>query len=111
MCTSCVNAASLTVVDRRCGCGQTVWVRMSGALFLGSFWHQLAFIGHDVGHNAITHNKAIDSRIGLFVGNMCTGVSMGACPVVCVYVCVTAVVAMIRGCSVWCAVPRSVCLQ
>ena len=50
---------------------------MSGALFIGYFWHQLAFIGHDVGHNGITHNLSIDSLIGLIVGNTCTGVSMG----------------------------------
>jgi delta8-fatty-acid desaturase len=49
---------------------------LSGAL-LGVFWQQMAFIGHDLGHNAITHNRIYDSLIGLFVGNFCTGISIG----------------------------------
>ena len=60
-----------------CFRAQSLWIRMSGAVFVGYSWHQLAFIGHDVGHNGITHNLDIDSKIGLLVGNTLTGVSMG----------------------------------
>lgn len=49
---------------------------LSGAL-LGLFWQQMAFIGHDLGHNAVTHNRTYDSYLGLFVGNFCTGISIG----------------------------------
>jgi fatty acid desaturase/cytochrome b involved in lipid metabolism len=48
---------------------------LSGAL-LGLFWQQMAFIGHDLGHNAISGNREIDSAWGLVVGNLMTGVSM-----------------------------------
>ena len=46
------------------------------AIGLGIFFQQMAFIGHDAGHNGITGNKHIDSIIGLFVGNMLTGVGI-----------------------------------
>jgi fatty acid desaturase len=49
---------------------------LSGVL-LGLFWQQIAFIGHDLGHNGITHNRKFDSRLGLFFGNFCTGVGIG----------------------------------
>lgn len=49
---------------------------LSGAM-LGIFWQQMAFIGHDLGHNAVTHNRIYDSYLGLFVGNLCTGISIG----------------------------------
>ena len=47
-----------------------------GAALLGIFWQQLAFSGHDAGHNAITHVRDKDSRLGLVVGNLLTGISM-----------------------------------
>jgi len=49
---------------------------LAGAM-LGMFWQQMAFIGHDLGHNAVTHNRIYDSYLGLFVGNFCTGISIG----------------------------------
>jgi len=55
---------------------QLVVHAISGAL-LGIFWQQMAFIGHDLGHNAVTHNRLYDSYLGLFVGNFCTGISIG----------------------------------
>jgi fatty acid desaturase len=45
-------------------------------LSLGLFWQQLAFIGHDAGHNGITHTQFWDMFIGLFVGNIFGGVSI-----------------------------------
>lgn len=44
-----------------------------GALLLGLFWQQVAFIGHDAGHNAVTHNSKYDGYIGLSV-NACIGI-------------------------------------
>jgi fatty acid desaturase len=55
---------------------QPVIHALAGAL-LGVFWQQMAFVGHDLGHNAITHNRIIDSCWGLLVGNLMTGVSVG----------------------------------
>ena len=34
----------------------------------------LAFVGHDTGHNGITHTPQLDSAIGLLVGNALTGI-------------------------------------
>ncbi|KAG7345308.1 fatty acid desaturase [Nitzschia inconspicua] len=48
----------------------------AGAL-LGLFWQQMAFIGHDLGHNAITHDRVLDSCWGIIVGNLMTGISVG----------------------------------
>eukprot|EP01065_Artemidia_motanka_P044078 TRINITY_DN6220_c0_g3_i2.p1 TRINITY_DN6220_c0_g3~~TRINITY_DN6220_c0_g3_i2.p1 ORF type:complete len:484 (+),score=166.57 TRINITY_DN6220_c0_g3_i2:110-1561(+) len=42
------------VLDVEMGYG---WATFS-ALMLGAFWHQLAFIGHDAGHNAVFHDRA-----------------------------------------------------
>lgn len=47
---------------------------MLGAMFLGIFWHQMSFIGHDVGHNACTHDRHIDFWLGIAV-NTFYGVS------------------------------------
>jgi fatty acid desaturase len=52
-------------------------VHCLAGVLLGLFWQQTAFVGHDLGHNGITHNRKYDSRLGLFFGNFCTGVGMG----------------------------------
>lgn len=44
---------------------------------MAAFWQQMAFVGHDGGHMAITHDFKTDWKIGIFVGNMTTGVSIG----------------------------------
>ncbi|RDW89968.1 Fatty acid desaturase [Aspergillus mulundensis] len=46
-------------------------------LFLGLFWHQLLFTGHDAGHMGITHNFHIDTCIGIFIGDFLGGLSIG----------------------------------
>lgn len=56
---------------------QSFWLHMLGALVLGMFWQQLAFVGHDTGHNALTHHQWVDYAIGVFVGNFLGGVSIG----------------------------------
>jgi len=37
---------------------------------------QIAFLGHDLGHNTLTLNNTYDYYIGLFFGNFCGGVSI-----------------------------------
>ncbi|KPI44386.1 Delta(8)-fatty-acid desaturase [Cyphellophora attinorum] len=46
-------------------------------VFLGLFRHQLVFTAHDAGHNGITHNLHIDTCIGIFIANICGGLSIG----------------------------------
>jgi len=48
-----------------------------GACMTGIFWQQIAFIGHDLGHNGITHNVFLDSVFGLIIGNLGQGISIG----------------------------------
>ena len=48
-----------------------------GAVLMAIFWQQLAFVGHDVGHNAISHKKWKDTFIGVLLGNTFGGISLG----------------------------------
>eukprot|EP00618_Florenciella_parvula_P006724 CAMPEP_0119465024 /NCGR_PEP_ID=MMETSP1344-20130328/344_1 /TAXON_ID=236787 /ORGANISM="Florenciella parvula, Strain CCMP2471" /LENGTH=512 /DNA_ID=CAMNT_0007497265 /DNA_START=85 /DNA_END=1623 /DNA_ORIENTATION=- len=50
---------------------------MAGAVLLGAFWQQMAGVGHDIGHNGVTHVWKTDNTIGLLVGNFLTGIGMG----------------------------------
>lgn len=54
-----------------------VMLQIFGAVLLAVFWQQMAFVGHDTGHHAVTHNAKWDDWIGLVVGNLLTGVSIG----------------------------------
>ncbi|KAK2810904.1 hypothetical protein FQN50_002495 [Emmonsiellopsis sp. PD_5] len=47
------------------------------AIFLGLFWHLLAFTVHDAGHLSITHGFHTDSCIGIFVADFIGGLSVG----------------------------------
>lgn len=47
-----------------------------GAIFLAAFFQQMAFLGHDLGHNAVTHCRRTDGLIGHFAGNLLTGISV-----------------------------------
>jgi len=58
-------------------CSERLLVHALSGVMLGIFWQQMAFIGHDLGHNAVTHDRVYDSYIGLFAGNFCTGISIG----------------------------------
>lgn len=49
---------------------------LAGALVLGVFWQQSAFLGHDLGHNAVTHERRLDAAMGLVFGNLLTGISI-----------------------------------
>ncbi|KXJ84661.1 fatty acid desaturase-domain-containing protein [Microdochium bolleyi] len=50
---------------------------MTSAVFLGVFWHQIMFSAHDAGHCAITHHFETDTLIALFLGDFCSGLSVG----------------------------------
>eukprot|EP00756_Hemistasia_phaeocysticola_P063278 Hpha_TRINITY_DN6756_c0_g2::TRINITY_DN6756_c0_g2_i1::g.110851::m.110851/K13076/SLD; sphingolipid 8-(E)-desaturase len=50
------------------------WATWS-AVALGVFWHQLAFIGHDLGHNAVFHDRAGRDYIGSLLVTLFFGVS------------------------------------
>ena len=50
--------------------------RVLGAVMLGMFWQQLAFVGHDVGHNALSHVRKADLFWGSLFGNLTGGISL-----------------------------------
>ncbi|CAK7568558.1 MAG: hypothetical protein SEPTF4163_006553 [Sporothrix epigloea] len=50
---------------------------ISSAVFLGLFWHQIMFTAHDAGHRAITGDFKIDTLIGIFIADVCCGLSIG----------------------------------
>lgn len=50
--------------------------RLIGAVLLGLFWQQLAFVGHDVGHNSISHVRNRDLFWGTMLGNLTGGISL-----------------------------------
>eukprot|EP00339_Tiarina_fusa_P005170 CAMPEP_0117044088 /NCGR_PEP_ID=MMETSP0472-20121206/30583_1 /TAXON_ID=693140 ORGANISM="Tiarina fusus, Strain LIS" /NCGR_SAMPLE_ID=MMETSP0472 /ASSEMBLY_ACC=CAM_ASM_000603 /LENGTH=478 /DNA_ID=CAMNT_0004755737 /DNA_START=157 /DNA_END=1593 /DNA_ORIENTATION=- len=56
---------------------ESMWVHAMAGVMLGMFWQQVAFLGHDIGHNSVTRSRTLDSYWGLFVGNFLTGISIG----------------------------------
>ncbi|KAF4683858.1 Delta 8 Fatty Acid Desaturase [Perkinsus olseni] len=50
-----------------------------GGFLMGLVWQQAAFTGHDLGHNAVFHEKARDDRWAVFLGNFLGGISIGWC--------------------------------
>eukprot|EP00297_Palpitomonas_bilix_P007746 CAMPEP_0113896998 /NCGR_PEP_ID=MMETSP0780_2-20120614/18384_1 /TAXON_ID=652834 /ORGANISM="Palpitomonas bilix" /LENGTH=484 /DNA_ID=CAMNT_0000888311 /DNA_START=47 /DNA_END=1501 /DNA_ORIENTATION=- /assembly_acc=CAM_ASM_000599 len=49
---------------------------MLGAFVMAWFLQQVAFLGHDSGHNGVSHYRDIDKTIGLFVGPFSSGISI-----------------------------------
>jgi len=47
------------------------------AFFMAAFWQQLAFIGHDLGHNGVSGVLYVDHFIGILVGNFFGAISIG----------------------------------
>ena len=47
-----------------------------GSIFFGLFFQQMAFLGHDSGHNSIFENYQWNKWYGYLVGNIATGISM-----------------------------------
>jgi len=56
---------------------QSFVLHMLSALILGLYFQQVAFIGHDLGHNSVTKYRAANWWTGLFFGNLVTGISIG----------------------------------
>ena len=52
---------------------QQGWV-VASALTVALFWQQTAFLGHDLGHNAVTQSKRLDGLLGMLVN---AGVGIG----------------------------------
>lgn len=52
------------------------WLFVS-AVLLGLAWHQMTFIAHDAGHQAITHWYQADNIIGTLVADFAGGLSLG----------------------------------
>ena len=57
-------------------CLSRSWYFVS-ACFLGLFWHQIMFTAHDAGHRGITHDFTTDTLIGIFIADLCCGLSIG----------------------------------
>ena len=49
---------------------------MIGAFLMACFWQQIAFFGHDIGHNAISHKRHVDLKTGIIIGNTTGGISL-----------------------------------
>jgi fatty acid desaturase/cytochrome b involved in lipid metabolism len=56
---------------------QSFWLHMVSAVMLGLYFQQVAFIGHDLGHNSVTKARKHNWWIGLLMGNLVTGISIG----------------------------------
>ena len=56
--------------------GANPWIRVAGGLVLGLFLQQVAFVGHDLGHNAVTHSHYWDGYLGLMFGPLVSGISL-----------------------------------
>ena len=54
-----------------------ITVQLFGGFMLGVFFQQTAFLGHDTGHNGITHDRFHDTMYGFLVGPLLTGISIG----------------------------------
>jgi len=55
----------------------SVTEHMIGAVLMGAFWQQIAFFGHDIGHNGVSHVRKNDLWWGIVIGNITGGVSLG----------------------------------
>lgn len=54
---------------------KTYWV--AGAIVMGLFWQQTAFVGHDIGHNAVLGKRDSNLFWGILIGNTLMGISLG----------------------------------
>lgn len=72
-----VASIALVCRNRNAETASTMAVVGAGAL-LGAFWQQVAFVGHDVGHNSVRGIRSKSNyHLGIVVGNILTGVSIG----------------------------------
>jgi delta8-fatty-acid desaturase len=52
-------------------------LHMLSAVLLGLYFQQVAFIGHDLGHNSVSKTRQANWWVGLLMGNLVTGISIG----------------------------------
>ena len=67
-------SVSLYVIGSK---NESICMQLFGGFFLGTFFQQTAFLGHDTGHNGVTHNRLYDTMYGVMVGPLLTGISIG----------------------------------
>ena len=70
-----VTLALLAVVVYLLVTGQSLTVRLVGAVMLAAFWQQCGFHLHDFMHNQVLHDRKWDQRLGVFFGTACLGLS------------------------------------
>ncbi len=70
------RAAGALALALGCVLGSPAWaMHLLGAVALGCFWQQLAFVGHDLGHSGVSGLLAVDAARGLLCGPALTGIS------------------------------------
>mmetsp|Transcript_17217 Transcript_17217/g.33763 ORF Transcript_17217/g.33763 Transcript_17217/m.33763 type:complete len:534 (+) Transcript_17217:992-2593(+) len=57
-------------------CCTSTFAHMLSAIGMAMFWQQIAFIGHDAGHNAVSHVRDMDLFWAGFIGDMLGGVGL-----------------------------------
>lgn len=57
--------------------GMSVWRHFFSAVFLGLWWHQLAFVAHDAGHSGVSGKWWLDRLLGIFIADFLGGLSIG----------------------------------
>jgi fatty acid desaturase len=53
------------------------WYQLINAVVFGLVWGQLAFLGHDAGHQAIFARRRLNDVLGRMLGNVLVGLSYG----------------------------------
>src|SRR5689334_18821895 len=53
------------------------WFQLINAVVFGLAWGQLAFLGHDAGHQAIFARRRWNDAVGRLLGNLLVGLSFG----------------------------------
>jgi fatty acid desaturase len=53
------------------------WYQLINAVVFGLVWGQLAFLGHDAGHQAIFARRRLNDALGRMLGNVLVGLSYG----------------------------------
>lgn len=66
---------SLLVLAVTLTLSKTYWI--AGAVAMGIFWQQTAFVGHDIGHNSILSKRDKNLFWGILIGNTLMGISLG----------------------------------
>ncbi|KAI9002136.1 fatty acid desaturase-domain-containing protein [Hyaloraphidium curvatum] len=50
---------------------------LASAFCAAVLWWQMAFVAHDLGHNAVSHNQKLDTAMGIALANFTGGLSIG----------------------------------